>query len=85
MSIGDFISLSIDLIPIAGNVKSFIEFVRGKDSVTGEELDEIDRGFCALDLIPIGKFGKVGKKIRKIVDVTSTSYSIMGITEQEVS
>ena len=85
MSFGDLLSLGLDLIPIVGNVKSGYELLTGKDAVTGEELNEIDKGLCALDLVPFGKFGKVGKRIRKVVDVAGTSFSFMEAGEQEVS
>ena len=80
MSAGDFFSLALDNIPIIGNVKSGIELFTGKDLVTQEELNEIDKTFCALDLIPIGKCGKVGNKIRKGINVASNVYSTLDLS-----
>ena len=46
-------SLVIDLIPMVGDAKGIIECVVGKDLITGRELSGLERGLCALSIIPL--------------------------------
>ena len=46
-------SLVIDLIPVVGDAKGIIECVVGKDLITGRELSGLERGLCALSIIPL--------------------------------
>ena len=84
MSVDDALSFTLDLIPGVGQIKSGLEFVTGKDIVTGEKLDPIERSFCALDFLPYGKFGKVGKKIKKGVLKANIVYKGINYGERKV-
>ena len=59
-------SLVIDLIPVVGDAKGIIECVVGKDLITGRELSGLERGLCALSIIPLigdgGSLIKAGVK-----------------------
>lgn len=65
-----------------GTIKNIIELTKGKDAVTGEEIDDINTGLGILGLVLFGKIGKVGKHINKIVQTASTTKSIMDLEEE---
>ena len=57
-------SLTLDLIPIVGNVKSFGELVTGKDLITGEDRN---RFISALGVLPgVAYVAKAGKAVKTI-------------------
>ena len=61
----------LDMIPIVSNIKSGLEAILGKNIITGEDLDLIERGLKLVGVIPSGNvLYKIVKsaKGRKIVD-----------------
>ncbi len=60
-------SLVLDVIPIVGSLKSALELIIGKDSVTGEEKGRWgSAGGIALGMVPGAKILTKGKKANKI-------------------
>lgn len=61
-------SLALDVLPVVGSGKSFMELMSGKDPVTGEETSRISAlGGIILGVIPGGKILLKGKKAAKII------------------
>ena len=49
-----FVSRTLNFVPIVAEVKGGIEFITGRDAVTNEKLNEVDR---VMGVIPVaGKF-----------------------------
>ncbi|NOU71763.1 hypothetical protein GC098_10075 [Paenibacillus sp. LMG 31458] len=52
------LSMGLNFVPVVGQVKGIIEAITGKDLITGQELETWER---ALNLVPFGALGKVGR------------------------
>ncbi|HEX9060909.1 MAG TPA: RHS repeat-associated core domain-containing protein, partial [Clostridia bacterium] len=61
-------SIQVDLIPVAGNAKSVLELVTGKDYITGEEVGTPSRVMAAVGIIlPLAKKVKYLPKFGKVI------------------
>ena len=59
-------SLLIDIIPVVGDAKGIIECIVGEDLITGRRLSGLERGLCAISVIPfVGDGTKIGGKLVK--------------------
>ena len=59
-------SLLIDIIPVVGDAKAIIECIVGEDLITGRKLNGLERGLCAISVIPfVGDGMKIGGKLAK--------------------
>lgn len=67
------LSLTLDFLPVVGELKSFYEFKTGKDLITGEKLPWWARLLALLGAIPIigrlFKLGKFAKSADKLGDI----------------
>ncbi|WP_156926667.1 DNA/RNA non-specific endonuclease [Cohnella panacarvi] len=57
------VSMTLDFVPVLGNIKGVIEAVSGRDLITGENLATWERGLAILG--PLGKGVKTGAKLAK--------------------
>jgi hypothetical protein len=61
------VSMGVDFVPIAGNVKSLAEVIGGKDYITGEKLKPWERGLSAVGIIlPQIKAFKAAKIVKVV-------------------
>ena len=68
---GALSSCALDWVPGVGTVKGICEGTRGKDTITGEELNGFQRTMCFVGALPIvgnaaKTFTKSGKTIKNI-------------------
>ena len=71
-TVNSLISLVLDFIPIVGNIKCLGESITGKDLITGEELNQMQRTLSFIGAIPFGNyltFGKHFKNGKKFIKV----------------
>ena len=80
----NWVSFTVDCIPVVNQFKSGIEFVTGYDPITWKKLDPISRGISGIGILPFGKIPKYGKKIGKGVGIAQKVWSIDSNTAKDV-
>ena len=88
--IQNIISNVLDIIPVVGNIKNALELILGKDIITGEDLDIVERGLKLVGIIPGGavlkkivKTKKGRKRIEKILKLKKKLETFEGEYEIE--